>query len=139
MICPWIPARDVIKDSRGDQEYFFNFVLGEPYNPGDLVVNARMLLDAWTPRNLVTGNYFLGVDVGSVKHFALGSEKGLIKVGKFTAWSELDSMMALYKPTLVIDAMPDNTMSRYYVGAYRKAYMSYFQQNLSNPKQLVWW
>jgi len=139
LMCPWITAAEIVKDSEGDQEYFFNFVLGEPYNPGDMQVTRNTVLDAWTPKNLVTGRYFLGVDVGNIKHYALGSEKGLIKIGRFSVWSDLDSMMDLYKPTLVIDAMPDNTMSRYYVSKYRNAYMSYFKQNLENPKQLYSW
>lgn len=48
-------------------------------------------------------------------------------------------MMKMYDPMLVIDAMPDNTMSKYYVDAYPKALMSFFQDNKNNPQQIVWW
>ncbi|MGE1070928.1 hypothetical protein, partial [Pantoea agglomerans] len=30
LIAPWKTAEDIIADSEGDQEYFHNFVLGEP-------------------------------------------------------------------------------------------------------------
>jgi len=139
LMAPWIPAAEIIRDSEGDQEYFYNFVLGEPYSPGNLRVSRATILDNWTPKDLVTGTYYLGVDVGNIKHYALGSEKGLIKVGRFIKWEDLDEMMKIYKPHLVIDAMPDNTMSKYYVDTYRTALMSYFQENKNNPKMSVWW
>lgn len=139
LMAPWIPASEIIADSEGDQEYFNNFVLGEPYSPGDIRVSRSTILDNWTPRDLTTGKWYLGVDVGNIKHYALGSEHGLVKVGRFTKWSDLDDIMKQYKPSLVIDAMPDNVMSKYYVETYRGALMSYFQENKNNPKTIVWW
>jgi len=139
LIATKITAREVLEDSEGDQEYFYNFVLGEPYNPGDLTVSRTTILDLWTPKDLITGNWFLGVDVGNVKHFVLGSELGITKVGKFTEWSVLDDMMKFYKPKLVIDALPDSTMSKYFVKTYRNALMSYFQDNNNNPQTIVWY
>lgn len=134
-----ISAAEILGDSEGDQEYFYNFVLGEPYNPGDLRVTRSTILDNWTPKDLTTSKWYLGVDVGNIKHYVLGSEKGITKVGRFTTWSDLDDMMKFYKPTLVIDAMPDNTMSKYFVSTYRNALMSFFQENKNNPQMIVWW
>lgn len=139
LMAPWITAEEILRDSEGDAEYFYNFVLGEPYSPGDLRVGRRTILDNWTPKNLETQHYFLGVDVGNVKHYVLGSEKGVIKVGRFTKWADLDDMMKKYNPNLVIDAMPDNTMAKYYVENYRTAQMSFFQENKNNPRTIVWW
>ncbi len=139
LIAPWKTADEIIKDSEGDQEYFFNFVLGEPYNPGDLSVSRSTILDNWTPKVLETGNWYLGVDVGNIKHYALGSERGVIKVGRFSKWSDLDDMMAMYKPTMVIDANPDNTMARYFVENYLNTCMSVFKDHPDNPKVIVWW
>lgn len=139
LIAPRISAAEIIEDSEGDQEYFYNFVLGEPYNPGDLSVSKTTILDNWTPKSLVTGKYFLGVDVGNIKHYVLGSERGVIKVGKFTKWEDLDDLMRMYKPTLVIDANPDNTMARHYVETYQNASMSVFKEHKDNPKIIVWW
>lgn len=141
LFAPWITAEEIIKDSEGDQEYFQNMILGEPYNPGDLRVSRGTILDNWTPKDLVTGtkDYFMGVDVGNVKHYVLGTDKGVVRIGRFTQWSDLDDLLKRYKPYLVIDAMPDNTMSRYYVNNYRGALMSFFQENTSNPQSIVWW
>lgn len=134
-----ISAEEILTDSEADQQYFYNFVLGEPYTPGDLQVSRSTILDNWTPRDLTTGKWYLGVDVGNIKHYVLGSELGVTKVGRFTAWQELDDIMKFYKPTLVIDAMPDNTMSKYFVETYRNSLMSFFQENKNNPQMLVWW
>ncbi len=140
LIATKISAAEIIEDSEGDQEYFHNFVLGEPYNPGDLSVSRSLILDNWTPKDLHTGNYFLGVDVGNIKHYVLGSEKGVIKVGRFSKWEDLDDMIAFYKPRVgVIDAMPDNTMSKYYVEKYPQIQMSFFHENTNNPQVIVWW
>ncbi len=139
LIATKISAKEILEDADGDQEYFYNFVLGEPYSPGDLNVSRGMIIDNITTRNLVTGKYFLGVDVGNIKHYVLGSELGIIKMGKFSEWSVLDDMMRMYKPQLVIDAMPDNTMSKHFVNKYRGALMSFFQENNTNPQTLVWW
>lgn len=140
LIATKIKAKEVIEDSQGDQEYFHNFVLGEPYNPGDLSVSRSTILDIWTPKNLATGQYFIGVDVGNIKHYTIWSEKGIVKIGKFTKWQELDDILLFYKPVSgVIDAMPDNTMSKYYVDTYPFMQMSFFQDNTNNPQTIVWW
>lgn len=135
-----VSAQDIIDESQGDQEYFYNFVLGEPYNPGDLKVTRSTILDNWTPKDLSLGKtWYLGVDVGNIKHYVLGTELGVVKVGRFSKWQDLDDMMDFYKPVLVIDAMPDNTMSKYYVDKYPRALMSFFQDNKNNPQVIVWW
>lgn len=140
LIAPWISAEEILKDSEGDQEYFNNFILGEPYNPGDLQITRALILDNWTPKDLSQGKeWYLGVDVGNIKHYVLGTELGVTKIGTFAKWSDLDDMMKLYKPTLVIDALPDNTMSRYFVDTYQNAYMWFPQENTANPQTIIWW
>jgi len=140
LIATKITAKEIIEDSEGDQEYFNNFVLGEPYNPGDLSVSRGTILDIWTPRDISTANTYIGVDVGNIKWYTIWSDKGITRVGKFTKWQELDDLLAFYKPNAgVIDAMPDNTMSKYYVDKYPFMQMSFFQENTNNPQMLVWW
>lgn len=139
LMAPWITAKEIIEDSKGDQEYFYNFVLGEPYTPGDLRITRSTILDVWTPREITGDEYYLGVDVGNIKHYVLGTKNAITKVGRFKEWSELDDLMHKYDPTLVIDAMPETTMSRLFVEKYRKAYMCWFQENNANPQTIVWW
>jgi hypothetical protein len=70
-MAPWITADEIIRDSEGDQEYFYNFVLGEQYNPGDLSVSRSTILDIWTPKDITTENYYIGVDVVNIKWYTM--------------------------------------------------------------------
>lgn len=139
LMCPWISASEIIDDSKGDPQYFNNFVLGLPYSPGDLSVTKSTILDIWTPRDIDRGERFLGVDVGNIKHYTIGTAQGITKIGKFSDWKDLDDIISMYKPTSgVIDAMPDNTASRHYVEKYSFMKMSYFMENNNNPQTIVW-
>lgn len=140
LMCPWISAAEILEDAEGDPAYFNNFVLGKSYSPGDLSLSKTALLDLWTPKQLTTNKVYLGVDVGNIKHYILRSEKGIFKIGKFTQWDDLDTIISFYKPTSgVIDALPDSTASKYFVDKYNFMNMSYFQENANNPQVLVWW
>jgi hypothetical protein len=140
LMCCWISAEEVVEDSKGDPAYFNNFVLGKAYSPGDLSISKTTILDLWTPKDLNVGEIYLGVDVGNIKYFVVRSRKGLLKVGRFSAWSELDDIIRVWKPTAgVIDAMPDNTAAKHYVDAYPFMQMSYFMENSNNPQIILWW
>lgn len=140
LMCCWITPEEIIEDSKGDPAYFNNFVLGKPYSPGDLSVTRTTILDIWTPKDLVTRNIFMGIDVGNIKHYVIRSEKGLIKCGKITSANELDTLIEYWKPTSgVIDAMPDNFLAKYIVEKYSQFRMSFFQENNNNPQTIVWW
>lgn len=140
LMCCWISPEEIIEDSQGDPAYFNNFVLGKSYSPGDLSVSKTTILDLWTPKNLDIGDRFIGIDVGNLKHYVLRTTKGLFKIGRFSAWNELDAILAYWKPTAgVIDAMPDNTAAKHYVDTYPFMQMSFFQENANNPQTIVWW
>lgn len=140
LMCCWISPEEVIDDSKGDPAYFNNFVLGKAYSPGDLSVSKTTILDLWTPKNLDTGNRFLGIDVGNMKHYVIRSEKGLLKIGRTMNSAELEDIINFWKPTSgVIDAMPDNTLAKYIVDKYPFMQMSYFMENANNPQTIVWW
>lgn len=140
LMCPDIPLEDIIADSIGDPAYFNNFVLGKAYSPGDLSVSKTTILDLWTPKDLTTPNIYLGIDVGNIKHYVVRSDKGVIKIGRFTKDEDVDTIVSLWKPTSgVIDAMPSTFLANYVVGKYPFMKMSYFMENNNNPQTLVWW
>lgn len=146
LMCPWISPQEIIDDSEGDPAYFNNFVLGKPYSPGDLSVSRTTILDLWTPKDLSVDEkgrplpVFLGVDVGNIKHYIVRTSRGVLKMGRFTKDSELDDIIAFWKPSSgVIDAMPNTTLSRYIVEKYPFMKMSYFMENSNNPQLIVWW
>lgn len=140
LMCCWISVQEIIDDSEGDPAYFNNFVLGKAYSPGDLSVSKTTILDLWTPKDLATQNVYLGVDVGNIKHYVVRSERGILKMGRFSKDSDLDDIIAFWKPKSgVIDAMPNTTLSRYIVDKYPFMQMSYFMENSNNPQLIVWW
>lgn len=140
LMCCWIKAEEIIDDSQGDPAYFNNFVLGKAYSPGDLSVSKTTILDLWTPKDLTTQNIYLGIDVGNIKHYVVRSDKGIIRIGRFSKDSDIDDIIAYWKPKSgVIDAMPNTTLSRYVVEKYPFMNMSYFMENSNNPQLLVWW
>lgn len=140
LMCCWISAAEVIEDSEGDPAYFNNFVLGKPYSPGDLSVTKTTILDLWTPKILDIGPRYIGIDVGNIKHYVIRTRKGIIKIGKFSKWSDLDDILKTWKPAAgVIDAMPDNTAAKHYVETYPFMQMSFFMENNNNPQTIVWW
>lgn len=140
LMCCWISAEEIIDDSLGDPAYFNNFVLGKSYSPGDLSVSKTTILDLWTPKDLDQGDRFIGIDVGNIKHYTIRTHKGIIKIGRFSKDSDLDTILAYWKPKAgVIDAMPNTTLSRYIVEKYPFMKMSYFMENSNNPQTIVWW
>lgn len=141
LMCPDITLKEIIEDSEGDPGYFNNFVLGLAYTPGDLQVTKSTITDIWTPRfsEIDVGPRFIGIDVGNIKHYVIRTAKGIVKIGRFTKWEDLDAIIALWKPQAgVIDAMPDNTAAKHYVETYPWMEMSFFKENADNPQMIIW-
>lgn len=115
MMAPWIPAQKILYDFQtSDGATFFNFTLGLPYLQAETVITLQDMLNACDLEAQVrTNNTCLGVDVGHVKHFALGNEHGVSRFGTFEKWDDLEKM--LYTEQIrccVIDAHPDLTKPR---------------------------
>lgn len=140
LFAPKISAEYIIEQwAEGkNEEYFHNFILGEPYSPADTRVARHAILDNWTPRNIDTGKYYLGVDIGNVKHYVLGSDKGVLEVGTFTEWHKLDELLTKYQPMTVIDAMPENTMAHHYKDTYQNVFLCHFGRDKENNKIIRW-
>lgn len=134
MFAPRISAEYLIEqwDGGKNPEYFNNFILGEPYSPGDTKIDKQVILDSWTPNNITTGSYFLGVDVGNIRHYVLGSEKGIVEIGTFTGQAKLDELLDRYRPTSVMDAMPENTMSHHYKDTRDNFYICHLGRDKEN-------
>lgn len=141
MMAPWLTAHDLIEQKRKmGLEHFTNFVLGEPYSLSDIVINKSLILDNWTDKYKPEKehDWFLGVDVGREKHFVLGDEKAVRYVGKFTEWDTLDKIIERYDPWMVIDALPETTMSAKYVRKNPRASMCYFKREIKEVEPLKW-
>lgn len=141
LMYPWMTAAEVIEkfDDGKNPEFFYNFVLGLPYSPANSRITRNLILDNLTRRPLTSGTTFLGIDVGAIKYWVYGTEKGITRIGTFTDWNDLDDLMEVLKPTVtVMDALPENEMAMYYSEKYDNFYISYFSQDHQDNTLVRW-
>lgn len=131
LIAPWIDAKYLIRwrDKPGGDETFFPMALGEPFSSADTVVDRTLILDCWTNREIGTAKWYLGIDVGRLKHWVLGSERGIVKIGRTESWRELEDIISRYNPVTVIDALPDITATDEFIAKYPRARKCYFNKD----------
>ena len=127
MMCTWIDCKELVKEkkTKGD-EYFYNFVLGEPYQPGDNPISRYLITDNLVAESVEKDGckYYLGVDVGAVKHYILATEYGVCRAGTFTDWEFLADMIKTYRPTTVIDSNPYHEIVKGFVRQFPNTYMA---------------
>ena len=113
---PWIDAPTIIAESKKEQGYFFNFVLGRPYlgglaMPWDAVID-RCLAEAVPERDGVV----FGVDQGQGNgHWVVigNARRGIQAAVNVPAWSDIDSLATLWRPRVCcIDVDPEREAVR---------------------------
>ena len=120
MMAPWLSAKDLIKERelRGD-DYFRNFILGEPYSVGDEANIRQAILDGWTAEPLDHKPFYMGIDIGRIKHYVIGSEEGIFKMGKVESREEVEALIDKYNPIVVMDAGPERTWAEEFKNKYQ--------------------
>lgn len=139
MMAPWLSAADLIvqREKRGI-EYFLNFVLGEPYTVGEETNFRQMMLDSWTSDPIDQEPLFMGIDVGKIKHWVLGSNKGIFKIGKCESREELEDVIRRYNPTTVMDSGPERTWAEEFKKKFPKLYLCFYLKGDDPIKKIVW-
>ena len=137
MMAPWITAKELVREyETKDPEYFNNFVLGEVADGEGITDFRRIILDAWTPNPIDRKPYILGIDVGKVKHWVLGSQDGIFKIGKCESREEIEGLIERYNPTVVMDAGPERTWAEEFRRKYPKFYINFYHRD-KDKKDLV--
>ena len=139
MMAAWITAKDLIKEKeeRGI-EYFNNFVLGEPYSIGEMMDFRKMIEDCWVPEALDQGPFYMGIDIGKVKHYVIGSDKGIFKIGKCESREELEDLLDKYNPRYVIDSGPERTWAEEIKKKFPKGTLCFLNKK-NDAKAIVEW
>lgn len=139
MMAPWLTAADLVKEKedRGI-DYFYNFILGEPYHVGTTVDFRQMITDCWTSNPLDKKPFFMGVDIGIEKHYVLGSATGIFEIGKVLSREQLEEKIDRYNPTVVMDAGPERTWAEEFKQKYPKLYLCFYKAD-KPKKELVKW
>lgn len=114
LMAPWVSADEILKYfETKSQEYFFNFILGEPYIGEGNIVTPDMVFRNLTGKINSQENVVIGCDSGLTKHFVLGNREGLFYYGKTESWEDIESFLKRYEKSIaVIDALPDLTEPR---------------------------
>lgn len=139
IMAPWLSAKELIKErDTTDDEYFNNFVLGEPVDAGDVERFRQFILDNYTVEPLDKGPYIMGIDVGRIKHYVVGNKDGIFKVGKCETRLELESIIERYNPTVVMDAGPERTWAEEFRQKYPKFYICFFKHDRDKTQMVKW-
>ena len=139
MMASWLSAKDLIKEKeeRGI-EYFYNFVLGEPYSVGEMMDFRRIIEDCWTSEPQDKEPFYMGIDIGKVKHYVIGSDKGIFKIGKCESREELEDLLRRYNPRYVIDAGPERTWAEEIRNKFPKGTLCFLNKK-NDAKAIVEW
>ncbi len=139
MMATWITPAELIreKEKRGI-EYFRNFVLGEPYSPGEVSDFARIILDSWTNRALDGGELYMGIDVGRIKHWVLGNADGIFRIGKCERREELEEIIERYNPIVVMDSGPERTWAEEFRNKYPKLFICFYNKDRESAEMVRW-
>ena len=139
MMASWLSAKDLVKEkeTRGI-EYFYNFVLGEPYHLGTTQDFRQMILDCWTTNPLDQSPFFMGIDIGIEKHYCLGSKQGIFEVGKVLSRQQLEVVIEKYNPTVVMDAGPERTWAEEFKQKYPKLYLCFYKIDKAQAEMVKW-
>ncbi|KKN24234.1 hypothetical protein LCGC14_0896780 [marine sediment metagenome] len=139
MMAPWMSAKDLIREEEEtDEEYFYNFILGEAIGEGDVEEFRQLIIDAWTPKSLKEGPQFMGIDIGSTKHYVIGNRDGIHTVGKCKTRIELEMIIEHWNPLIVMDGGPERTWAEEFRKKYPKLWLNFYQRDKSK-KRKIWW
>ena len=142
MMCPWISAREIQESYENkSKQYFYNFVMGLPYVGSEVVVDRNVILkdiDLTAP-NFMKRN-ILGVDQGLKKHWVLGNEQGIFKMGVTDDWQDIVNMIKVYDVEIaVFDALPDLTEPRKIREQFPGiVWLHYYKREVKKADYIIW-
>ncbi len=117
LICPWVPASEIIdKFKTKPEDYFWNKVLGKAYVGGGNKLTKSLLMRNLTDEQITPTSkerVIIGIDTGKKIHYVCGTNKGLFHYGECSTYEEIDELMERWpKAVIVIDQGGDLIGSR---------------------------
>ena len=142
MIAPWVSAKKIIDEyynNKGNTAYFYNFVLGKPYQEKDLSVDRQTIIDCVVPTRNRKQSVGIGVDNGVVKTYVIGNDQGIFEMGETNDWEDIERMRNRYNAYMVIDANPYPTHPKKLTKKYPgKIYIHYYQSDRKAMEVTRW-
>lgn len=128
LMAPWITAKEIIRKSKQEPSIFHNFVLGKAYLSKEDSLTRDVISQCCFPDANPKTNVAMGVDVGITKHYVIGNEYGIFRIGETDSWQDIEDMRNFYNASLVCDANPHPTPVKKLIEKYpRKVWMCYYR------------
>jgi hypothetical protein len=103
-------AKELIKESKGNQQYFHNMVLGLPYAGSDISVNASLIKKNLTEPFKPSIGVVAGIDIGNATghHVTLMQNNKVFKLLKARDFAEIEEILIKYNVEMcTMDYMPE--------------------------------
>ncbi len=104
LMAPWVSAKEILQYSKEkDPEYFYNFVLGEPYDSGDTKVSHETLVESIVTKPAIRNDRMvIGVDTGTTIYWTLGDKMGLRAYGSASDYSEIEILLKRFPKAIAV-------------------------------------
>lgn len=115
LMCPWIsPTRVLQLKKEKSEQYFSNFVLGEPYvGSGNYLPRHILFSNLTQEQNPQDSPSVIGVDTGKNIHFVVGNKYGLFFNGSYKNYEPVEGILKRQPNSIaVIDQGGDITAPR---------------------------
>lgn len=119
LMAPWVSAETIINFHKTKSEqYFYNFVLGLPYEGGGTVVTDKDILQNAISQNLYPNDenndrIVIGVDTGTQIYYTVGGDQGIFYYGQCDDYEPIEALMKRFKRAIVVmDAGGDLILPR---------------------------
>lgn len=143
LMCPWVSAEEIIRkwnDPEVTEEFFYNKILGLPFEGEGNTVNAQDIYRNCTTITNSQDNVVIGADSGLFKHFVVGNKEGIFYHGATETWKDIEALLHRFPGSvLVLDALPDLTAPRELQQKYPgRVYLCHYARD-RKTQQLIRW
>lgn len=143
-------AKDIIKafdDPLKDKQYFYNYVLGLPYEGGDDQITVEQVLNNCTNEtNSQEGRVIIGVDPGLPVHYVLMNKEGVFYYGTCKTpeegdpYQDIRNLLKIYPNSVVMsdqggDLNPMRVMQSEYPG---RVFLAFYRKDKKSLDLVKW-
>ncbi len=143
LMCPWIPASEIIqKHDTKDAEFFTTKVLGLPYvGEGNKLQRDDIMQNVIEGRPDIAGTQVvIGVDTGIKLHYVIGNGQGFFEYGEAEGYDQLEDLLIRFpKAIFVFDQGGDLVSPRKFREKHRgRVYLCYYERDRHSDELVRW-
>lgn len=142
LMCPWVTAEKVLEYKQDKSEEFFaNFVLGQPYIGKGNVLTRQMLLQNLTDKvNPQDTRTIIGVDTGVGINVVAGNKYGTFYYNKSNDYDEVRNLLKRWKNAICVidqggDIIGPRKLREEFPG---RVFLCFFRASQNNDELIKW-